>query len=72
VFYECWQADAEHRHQFELVAKAVNPARWRQMRQETRKAHREQLKRFRFRHKRATYLSGLEERWSAARSLLLH
>jgi hypothetical protein len=72
VFYEWWQTDVERRHQFERLAQAVSLARWRQMRQETSRAHREQLKRFRFCHKRATYLSGLEKRWSAARSLLLH
>lgn len=71
VFYEWWQADAAHRQQFEQAAKAICPDRWRQMRKETSRARREQLNRFRFRHKRASYLSGLEKRWSAARSRLL-
>lgn len=71
VFSEWWQTNAHQQHQFEHLARQVSPALWRQMRRETISAHREQLKRFRFRHKRETYLCSLERRWVAARSLLL-
>lgn len=71
VFYEWWQTDAHQQHQFEHLASQVSPALWRQMRRETNSAHSEQLKRFRFRHRRETYLCSLERRWVAARSLLL-
>lgn len=71
VFYEWWQTDAHRQHQFENMARQISPALWRQMRRETTSAHSEQLKRFRFRHKRETYLCSLEHRWVAARSLLL-
>jgi len=36
------------------------------MRREAKAAQSEQLKRFRFRHKRQDYLSALEERWGRA------
>ena len=71
VFYEWWQANPERWHQFEYLAQVISPDHWRQMRKETTSAHSEQLKRFRFRHKREAYLSTLEKRWAAARSLLL-
>lgn len=71
VFYEWWQADAHRQHQFEGLVRQISPTLWRQMRRETTSAHSEQLKRFRFRHKREAYLCSLENRWVAARSLLL-
>ena len=71
VFYEWWQANPERWHQFEHLAQVISPDHWRQMRKETTSAHSEQLKRFRFRHKREAYLSTLENRWAVAQSLLL-
>ncbi len=71
VFYEWWQADPQRWYQFEQLAQQISPNLWRQMRKETTSAHSEQLKRFRFRHKRETYLTTLEKRWATARSLLL-
>ncbi len=61
-----WEQDASHRHQLELRAARLNRTRWRELRRETTVAHREQLTRFRFRHKRQAYLHSLEERWAAA------
>jgi hypothetical protein len=69
VFYEWWQTDPERWHQFEHQTQQIDPGRWRQMRKETTSAQSEQLKRFR--HKREAYLCALENRWAAARSLLL-
>jgi len=63
-----WEQDAAHRHQLELRAARLDRARWRELRQETTAAHREQLTRFRFRHRRQAYLNSLEVRWAAAPS----
>ena len=61
-----WEQDAGHRHQLALRAARLDRARWRELRRETTAAHREQLTRFRFRHRRQAYLHSLEERWTAA------
>src|SRR2546422_1071281 len=61
-----WEQDAAHRQQLEQRAGRLDRARWRELRRESTVAQSEQLKRFRFRHKRQTYLSSLEERWAAA------
>ena len=61
-----WEQDAAHRHQLELRAARLDRARWRELRRETTAAHREQLTRFRFRHRRQAYLNSLEARWVAA------
>jgi hypothetical protein len=44
---------------------------FRAFRRETRAAQSEQLKRFRFRHKRQQFLASLEARWAAATSTSL-
>ena len=46
----------------------VTPKQWRSGRAEQRARQEDQLKQYRFRHKRATFLHGLEERWTAAAS----
>ncbi len=66
-----WEQDAAHRKLLELRAARLDRARWRELRQETTTAHREQLTRFRFRHRRQAYLNSLEERWAAAPSYSL-
>ena len=60
-----WEQDASKQRQLEQHAGRLDRARWRELRQETTVAHSEQLKRFRFRHKRQAYLTSLEERWGA-------
>lgn len=60
-----WEQDTAHRQQFEQRAATLDHARWRALRQETTSAHREQLTRFRFRHKRQAFLASLEARWGA-------
>jgi hypothetical protein len=60
-----WEQDAAHRQQLEQRAGRLDRARWRQLRRETTAAQSEQLKRFRFRHRRQAYLTSLEERWAA-------
>ena len=61
-----WEQDAAHRQQLEQRTGRLDRARWRELRRETTLAQSEQLKRFRFRHRRQAYLSSLEERWAAA------
>ena len=61
-----WEQDGAHRQQLERRAAQLDRPRWRELRQETTAAHREQLTRFRFRHRRPAYLTSLEERWAAA------
>ncbi len=46
----------------------VRTKQWRGGRAEQRARQEEQLKQYRFRHKRAKFLEGLEERWTAAAS----
>ena len=58
------QPDGDARLQTRL--KQVAPASWRQVRQETRDHHQEQLNRYRFRHRPLTYLETLEARWEQA------
>lgn len=64
--YDWWEQDAAHHQQLVERAAHQDPARWRTMRRESRTAQSEQLKRFRFRHKRQAYLASLEARWETA------
>jgi hypothetical protein len=59
-----WEQDAAHRQQLEQRAARLDRAHWRQLRQETKVAQSEQLKRFRFCHRRQAYLDSLEARWA--------
>jgi hypothetical protein len=65
AYYEWWEQDAARGQQLVEHAAHLDHARWRQMRREARAAQSEQLKRFRFRHRRGTYLASLEARWAA-------
>ena len=66
AFAVWWEQDAAHRQQLERRVGRLDRARWRELRRESTAAHREQLTRFRFRHRRQAYLNSLEERWVAA------
>jgi hypothetical protein len=66
-----WEQDAAHRQQLEQRAGRLDRARWRELRRESTVAQSEQLKRFRFCHRRQAYLSSLEERWAATISVNL-
>jgi len=52
AYYDWWEQDADRRQQLVEHAARLDRARWRQMRREAKAAQSEQLKRFRFRHKR--------------------
>jgi len=66
AYYEWWEQDAARRQQLVERASRLDRARWRELRREATTAQREQLTRFRFRHKREAFLFSLEERWAAA------
>jgi len=66
AYYDWWEQDAARQYQLVEHAARLDRAHWRQMRCEAKVAQSEQLKRFRFRHKRQAYLSSLEERWATA------
>ena len=73
AFYEWWDANPERCNTFEGLAKNVDKEYWKQMKKETISAQSEQLKRFRFRHKREVFLATLEKRWAAAsETVILH
>ncbi len=64
VAYQQWwlhQPDGEV--QLHARLQQVPASSWRQVRQETRHCHQEQLNRFRFRHRPLDYLALLERRW---------
>ncbi len=66
-----WEQDADRQCQLVERASRLDRARWREFRRESKAAQREQLKRFRFRHKREAYLASLEQRWATAASTSL-
>lgn len=66
AYAACWEQDAAHRELLEHYAARLDRARWRELRRATKAAQSEQLKRFRFRHKRQQYLDALEVRWATA------
>ena len=63
-----WEQDTSRQRQLLEQAARLDRTRWREVRRETKAAQREQLKRFRFRHRRQAYLTALEQRWAAAAS----
>ncbi len=68
AYYEWWEQDASRQQQLVEQVCRLDRARWRELRRETTFTQREQLTRFRFRHKREAFLASLEERWVAASS----
>ena len=63
-----WEQDAAHQQQLEHHVARLDRTRWRVFRRESKAAQSEQLKRFRFRHKREQYLASLETRWAVVAS----
>ncbi len=66
AYYDWWEQDACRQQQLVQHVARLDRAHWRKLRRQTKTAQSEQLKRFRFRHKREIYLASLEERWAAA------
>lgn len=68
AYYEWWEQDSSRYQQLVEQACRLDRTQWRQVRREASSAQKEQLRRFRFRHKRQTYLAALEECWATAAS----
>jgi len=68
AYYEWWEQDAPRRQQLVEQASRLDRLRWRVLRRDATTAQREQLTRFRFRHKREAFLCSLEERWATPAS----
>jgi len=68
AFYEWWSKNSSRWKQFQERARHVNTEQWKEARKATTSAQSEQLKRFRFRHKRDKIIPTLEKRWAAAAS----
>jgi len=66
AYQEWWQHQPDGDARLQTRLQHVAPASWRQVRQETRDHHQEQLNRYRFRHRPLTYLETLEARWEQA------
>jgi len=60
---EWWMHQPNGEVQLQARLQQVVPSLWRQVRQETRDCHQEQLNRYRFRHRPLDYLASLEMRW---------
>lgn len=72
-FYDWWEANPERWQRFEKLAQKIDRGNWKGVKRETISAQSEQLKRFRFLHRREQFLSTLEERWaSASETACLH
>jgi hypothetical protein len=61
-----WEQDAAHYQHLERQVGRLDRSRWRELRRHSSRAQREQLIRFRFRHKRQSLLASLETCWAAA------
>jgi len=63
AYQEWWLHQPDGKAQLQARLRCVPSSAWRRVRQETRHCHREQLNRFRFRHKPLESLASLELRW---------
>jgi hypothetical protein len=66
AYYEAMVRSSGGAEEVNGAVERVTPAQWRKARAEQRARQEEQLKQYRFRHKRARFLQGLEARWAAA------
>jgi hypothetical protein len=66
AFYEAQLRMEGGREGIEEGIRRVAPGQWRAARAEQRARQEDQLKQYRFRHKRAQFLRGLEARWAEA------
>jgi hypothetical protein len=66
AFYEWWSKNSCQWKHFQEHARHVTTGQWKEARKATISAQSEQLKRFRFRHKRDKIIPTLENRWASA------
>jgi hypothetical protein len=62
-YQEWWQQQPDGIARLAERLRHVAPRSWREVRQQTRDRHQEQLNRYRFRHQPLAYLTALETRW---------
>ena len=65
AYYDWWEQDMAHQKLLEQHASRLDRVRWAELRREAKAVQNEQLKRFRYRHKREASLAALEGRWAA-------
>jgi hypothetical protein len=63
AYQEWWHQQPDGKRCLKERLLRVDPSAFRQVRQQTRDRHQEQLNRYRFRHRPLFYLASLEERW---------
>lgn len=63
AYQEWWHQQPDGKRRLKEHLLHVDPSAFRQVRQQTRERHQEQLNRYRFRHQPLSYLASLEERW---------
>jgi len=63
AYQECWYQQPGGDARLVERLQHVDPTAFRQVRQQTRDRHEEQLNRYRFRHHPLEYLASLEKRW---------
>lgn len=66
AFYDCIEQEQRESPPVALLLSRVGHERWRQARAQWRQEQGDQLKMFRFRHKRSRFLQELETRWATA------
>ena len=66
AYQEWWQQQPDGEACLQARLQQVAPTSGRQVRQETRACHQEQLNPYRFRHRALDYLASLETRWEQA------
>lgn len=64
-FYAWWAAKPERWQTFQELAQKIDHQTWKEAKKETSSSQSEQLKRFRFLHRRPEFLSTLEGRWAS-------
>jgi len=73
AFFDWWEASPERWEEFGFLAKKIDREQWKEMKKETSSVQSEQLKRFRFLHRREQFLTTLEESWaSVSETATLH
>lgn len=68
AYYDWWMNQPNGATLLEVRLRQTPAHLWREVRQQTRLCHREQLNRFRFRHHSQAYLASLEVKWQQAYS----
>jgi hypothetical protein len=66
AYYEWWTREGQRQKNLDSKLQQVDREGFRQLRRAASRCPTEQLKRYRFRHRQAAFLAGLEMRWQHA------